>query len=325
MKTFDMPFVTKKPLGANGAKILENFHEASGLHYYEVKNNHRPLVLIHAQGVDSRSHQALFKTLSEHYHLFAIDCYGHGKSLHNPKLYNVQSISKAVTDFVKEVVKEKAVLLGHSSGGLIAAHVAAYSDVCCKLILEDPPFFSSQGKKRFSTFNYADLSSICHSYLVQTASRDFVLYYFEYQYAWQFFPENSREKIKQTLIKAVKEYRHRYPDKDLKIPFWPKSALEVFKGLNHYDPRFGENFYNDAFHCGIPHEEILKRIRCETLLLKAKTDYSPDGSLLLAALDEDDLKKVCESIPQCKVIRFNCGHNIHGEKSKKFLQSITKE
>ena len=32
--------------------------------------------------------------------------------------------------------------------------------------------------------------------------------------------------------------------------FWPKAALSGFKGMNNYDPLFGENLYNDSFHCG---------------------------------------------------------------------------
>ena len=60
---------------------------------------------------------------------------------------------------------EPACLLGHSSGGLIAAYAASRSDLCCALVLEDPPFFSCQGERRKQSFNYVDLSTVCHEFL----------------------------------------------------------------------------------------------------------------------------------------------------------------
>ncbi len=67
--------------------------------------------------------------------------------------------------------------------------------------------------------------------------------------------------------------------------------------------------------------EKLSIMTVQTVFLKAKTNYSPDGTLL-AALSEEDLERVCKSVPQCKVIRFDCGHNIHGEKPKAFLKAL---
>lgn len=48
--------------------------------------------------------------------------------------------------------------------------------------------------------------------------------------------------------------------------------------MNRYDPRFGEAFYEDSFHAGILHEDLLRGIRCRTLFLKAKTQVGETGS-----------------------------------------------
>lgn len=132
--------------------------------------------------------------------------------------------------FIQDVVRENVFLLGHSSGGLIAAYVASHADLCEYLLLEDPPFFASQGEGRRKTFNYVDLSTICHSYLSQTAPGDFVLYYFSNQYAWNFFPEKSRDKVRGKLVALAAKNREKHPEGDLKVPFWPKSALSGFSG-----------------------------------------------------------------------------------------------
>ncbi len=85
---------------------------------------------------------------------------------------------------------------------------------------------------------------------------------------------------------------------------------------------FGEAFYTDSFHAGIPHEELLRGIRCKTLLLKAKTVIGQDD-LLMAALGESDLRHVLRSIPNCRHLRFDCGHAIHIEKPKEFIAALS--
>jgi len=301
----------------------ERFYKDKGieLRYYELENDRQPLVLLHAQGVDAKSFENVWGRLAEKYHVYSVDCYGHGRSLHDAARYNVADIGGAVKRFIEDVVKEEVYLLGHSSGGLIAAYTASGTDLCQCLILEDPPFFSSQGERRKGSFNYIDLSTVCHNYLGQSECTDFVLYYFSHQYAWNLFPEESREKVKGKLTAMAARYRARRPEKDLKVMFWPKAALSGFQGMNRYDPLFGEAFYNDSFHCGIPHEDILRGVRCKTVFMKAKTNVSGDG-ILMAALSEEDLKRVTGLIAGCQVVRFDCGHGIHIEKPKEFTDCL---
>ncbi|MBE6506863.1 MAG: alpha/beta fold hydrolase [Methanocorpusculum parvum] len=289
----------------------------NGLHYFEAGKG-KPLVLLHAQGTDSTSFANVIPKLAKHFHIYAVDCFGHGKSLHNPELYTLKACADAVSDFICEVVKEKCTILGHSSGGLIAAQTAAETSLCERLILEDPPFFSCEGDRRFSAFNYVDLSTVCHRFL-QSGETDFPLYYFENQYAWNFFPESSRETVREKLTASAKKFRANHPDKNLKVPFWPKYALAGFVGMNNYDPKFGEAFYTDSFNAGISHAEILKKISCETVFLKAKS--AEGNGILMCALSEDDLAEVAH-LTSCSVVRFDCGHGIHVEKKREFLKAV---
>lgn len=296
--------------------------EGIGLQYYEIKNDRPPLVLLHAQAVDSTSFFGVMPALARRFHVYAVDCYGHGGSLQDAAKYNVADCGEAIVRFLQDVVKAPACLLGHSSGGLIAAYAASHSDLCSGLVLEDPPFFASQGERRKQTFNYVDLSSICHAFLQQTAETDFVLYYFTNQRIWEFFPEASREKLRPKLIAAAAKDRQRHPDRDLRVPFWPKAALAAYQGMQRYDPRFGETFYTGSFHAGIDHADLLRGICCKTLFLKAKAERAPDG-LLLGALGEEDLAQVLALIPDCTLARFDCGHAIHIEAKKAFLAALS--
>lgn len=303
--------------------IVEHIYKKQGieLNYYEMENALQPLVLIHAQGVDATSFKNVWTQLSKKYHVYSVDCYGHGKSLHNPARYSIKAIGNAIICFIKDIVKEKVFLLGHSSGGLIAAYIASNTELCSCLILEDPPFFSSQGERRKCTFNYIDLSTVCHNFINQSEDKDFVLYYFSNQYAWNFFPDKSREKVKQKMIGMAAKYRKKHPDQNLRVMFWPKAALSGFQGMNNYDPLFGETFFNNSFHDGILHEDILRNIKCQTVFMKAQTNISKDG-ILMAALSEDDLGKAAELIADLQIVRFDCGHGIHVEKPKEFIECL---
>lgn len=305
--------------------VQKHLYQKDGirLNYYEIENDLQPLVMIHAQGTDATSFQNVWRQLSKFFHIYAVDCYGHGESLHDAGKYNITDIGNAIRCFMEDTVKDKYVILGHSSGGLIAAYIASKTNLCHYLVLEDPPFFSSQGERRKSSFNYVDLSTICHNFLIQSEETDFVLYYFCNQYAWNIFPEDSRKKIKPKLTKMAEKYRKKHPNKNLKVMFWPKAALSSYTGMNKYDPLFGESFFNDSFHNGIPHKDILKNIKCKTVFMKAKTDISTDG-ILMAALSDDDLKKVTELIENCQVVRFDCGHGIHIEKPREFIKCLSK-
>ncbi len=291
------------------------------LNYYEAENDRTPLVLLHAQAVDGKSYRKVARQLSKRFHLYSLDWYGHGLSLHDPSQYHIRAIGDAVATFIRQVIGKKVWLLGHSGGGLIAAYIAASTDLCEKLILEDPPFFACQGERRKTTFNYVDLSTVCHDYLAEGRNEDFVLYYFERQYAWNLFPENGRDKAKAGLLRLARARRRRHPEKDFWIPFWPRAALAGYQGMNRYDPRFGLTFYDDSFHAGIGHEELLRKIFCPTLFMKAKTEYGENG-LLMAALSEEDLRQVMHCIKDCTLMRFDCGHGIHMEQPKAFVQAI---
>ena len=312
---------------ANGDMImkLENFQYKTGdnniINYYESDNDNPILLIIHAQSTNSSSYHDVVKDLSKRFHLILVDCYGHGKSSHNTDKYNIISQGEDLVEFIRSKSDERISVLGHSSGGLIACYIASKSDICDNLILEDPPLFSAFGDRRMKYYNYVDLSTCCHNFINQNDEDDFVYYYFKNQYAWNFFPENIREKIKRKSCESALKFRKKHPDKTLKIPFWPKKFLEAFRGMNDYDPYFGENFYNNTFTCNIDFAELLSNIRCKTLFMKANTIIGEDG-LIQGALTDEDLELVVSLIDGMEVEYFDCGHAIHNEKKKDFVRCV---
>ena len=301
--------------------------DGSSIHYKEYGNSGKNLLFIHAQGTSMASFYEVANDLDQKAHVYLVDCYGHGRSSHDPAKYNLKAIGDDLIEFMREVIGGPAMVIGHSSGGLIAAYMAANSALCQQLILEDPPLFSSCGERRYKTYHYLDLATVCHNFLQQEEETDFVLYYFMNQYCWRFFPDKTREKTRAKLGKNAAKFRRKHPHADLKVMFWPQLALEGFRGMGDYDPRFGQTFYDDSFHAGIDYEALLSEITCETLIMKARDDenlgkHNIDETVLMAAMSDEDLIRANKLIKGSSVQFLRCGHGIHMEKYMEYIKTI---
>src|SRR6266700_2199342 len=90
------------------------------LNYAEGASSGPPLVLLHGGSARWQSVLPLLPELSQHWHIYAPDLRGHGKSGSVPGGYRLLDYTADIEAFLKQVVKEPAVLFGHSLGGHIA-------------------------------------------------------------------------------------------------------------------------------------------------------------------------------------------------------------
>ena len=58
--------------------------------------------------------------------MFAVDCFGHGESSHDPALYSCEAIGRAFKSFAAQKIGACYLVSGHSSGGIIAAWLDVY-------------------------------------------------------------------------------------------------------------------------------------------------------------------------------------------------------
>ena len=67
----------------------------SNIHYAEGPANGLPLLLVHGQAVDWQNYARVLPALADHYHVFALDCYGHGRSARVPEKYAAAALGNA--------------------------------------------------------------------------------------------------------------------------------------------------------------------------------------------------------------------------------------
>ena len=72
---------------------------------------------------------------------------------------------------------------------------------------------------------------------------------------------------------------------------------------------------------GIDQEAMLGQIACPVVYLKASTNYGDDGVLYAATTDED-AARIQATVPNCKTIEIESGHDIHYEHPSVFVKAI---
>lgn len=128
--------------------------------YYEEAGTGLPLIFLHTAGADSRQfHELLCDVeIASHWRMLAFDLPYHGRSTpaHGwwqvPYRLSTENYAHWCVQFIREVVKCRAVVMGGSMGGAMAVYLAARhrSDVCAAIGLEAP--YCSPGRlNRFLT------------------------------------------------------------------------------------------------------------------------------------------------------------------------------
>jgi pimeloyl-ACP methyl ester carboxylesterase len=111
------------------------------LNYAEEPAAGPPLVLLHGASGCWQTFLPIIPFVGWRWHLYAPDFRGHGRSGRVGGTYRLGDFAQDTTRFLREVVREPAVLLGFSLGAVVATQVAAESpDAVRAVVLEDPGF-----------------------------------------------------------------------------------------------------------------------------------------------------------------------------------------
>lgn len=308
------------------SEVSNDFYTKTGakIHYKVVKDTGRiPLVLIHGQAMCGQDYEPVFEKLSTNYILYLVDCFGHGESEKNTDLYRCNIIGDAIAEFIQLEIGQNCVISGHSSGGILAAYVAGKIPQFIQgLLLEDPPFFNVQPGEFENTFVYRDAFQVTHEFLNQTEELEYIVYYLEHGYIYNYLGKNYFGK--DWAHNLAEEAREKLKDNHGKIPTLNKVSAKSFHGFVYWDKfdyQFSESFYTGEWFDGVKQDEILKSIQCPVVYLKAKTKYGKDG-VLWGANSDESADRMMSLIKNGKKIIVRSGHDIHFEKPRYFLKAI---
>ncbi|MEX2803624.1 alpha/beta hydrolase [Streptococcus sp. H31] len=308
--------------------------DGSILNYGEGPDKGEPLVLLHGQQVSWEDYAKVLGELSQRYHIYAVDYYGHGGSSKDPAKYSAVAIGQDIAWFIDTVIQESVLISGHSSGGLIAAWVAANEPGAVKgLLIEDAPFFSTEKGRAESTFAWLGFKDMAD--FLASKEENFTRYSLEHSYMAELF---GGQEIFDKLVKnPALRYMKKHPQTIPKIWYYPPELKinEIYTltanlqdGTGEYDLQFGLTFYDFSWFNGFDQEETLKNIQCPSVLLHAAKptnmeDYYDDNGILLSAMDDEDAKRVDSLLRQNTFINhIKSGHDIHADKPEVFIKAV---
>jgi len=110
---------------------------------YQISGQGLPLVFIHGWGVNSAVWQPLTAQLTQHYQVITIDLPGFGRNVEQSLTdYNLANISQLITT----TIKQPAIYIGWSLGGLVATHLALHFPQQVKglVTVASSPYFMEQ-------------------------------------------------------------------------------------------------------------------------------------------------------------------------------------
>ncbi|HEX6181504.1 MAG TPA: alpha/beta fold hydrolase [Chitinophagaceae bacterium] len=87
------------------------------------------LILLHGAIGSSVQFDKLVKSLQSHYHVHAVDFYGHGGAAGNGKDFSIPGFAEQVASYIKELnTSEPVNVFGYSMGGYVAMYLARNSN-----------------------------------------------------------------------------------------------------------------------------------------------------------------------------------------------------
>ncbi len=261
-------------------------------HYACTDNAAPPLLLLHGVTRRWQCFLPVVDAFSLRFRVHALDFRGHGRSDRETNGYRVVDYVRDAVEFVRTVLREPAVIYGHSLGAMVAAATAAkLPDLVRGVVLEDPPF-DTMGSR-----------------IDTTPLRG----YFSALRRWA----GSDRPIGE-IARELAEVRMQTPGQptsirlgELREAAWFRFAARCLQRL---DPTVLEPIVAGRWLEGYDVAEILPRIACPTLLLQA--DTSAGGMLI-----EDDARAAERLIPDCARVKFGCHHLIHWYDTRKLLNT----
>ena len=290
-------------------------------HYAESADNGKPVILLlHAQMLDWFSYQYVVIPLSKHFHVYALDYPGHGKT-RCPDDYemNAEQIGASIAQFIEKVIGGPCAVSGNSSGGLLAAWLAAdRPELITSAVLEDPPLFSSEYPAIKHTVAYCTFA-VSDRAVRDDSEGDYVRFWIKN--SPEFFRNNTFPGARTLISILIMLYRMLHWQRTVEIPFIPALFREMIRGMDHYDPHFGKSFYDGMWNENFDHAEALRRIKCPVLLIQADTSFLPDGTLN-GAMSEENAQFACSRLQDVKYVKVSARHVVHLEEPEEYLQHV---
>lgn len=257
--------------------------DGRSLNYMVAPQQGPPLMMLHGVTRRWQTFLPLLPSLTQRWHVHALDFRGHGKSDRAAERYLVADYVRDAVGLLQSQICEPAVIYGHSLGSMVAAAVAAQLPHLVRaVVMEDPPF-ETMGTRIKQTVLHSLFAGMQPFSGTDRPVKDV-----------------TRDLAEIPLWDPVAERRIRLGDvRD------PASLRFTAASLAQLDPRVLSPIVAGNWLDGFDCEAILAAVRCPVLLLQA--DIAAGGMLVDSEADRAE-----RLLADCTRVRIpNVGHLIH--------------
>lgn len=233
-----------------------------------------PLVMLHGGAWRWQEYLPLIPTLSQRWHIYAMDLRGNGRSGWVVERYRLEDFTEDTVAFIKQL-GAPVVIVGHSLGGAIALMTAArFPERVKALIIEDTALTLENYKR------------------IIESSRDMYGLWLDLKKSVQ-----SEKELSLALSEKYRDY-----------PGVTSQWILFFAGcLWQLDPTyFNALLYDfDGFTKGYDYKQILSKIKCPILFIRGEVRFG-------AVMTEDEILWLKKNFSNVRYSQINgVGHLLH--------------
>ncbi|MEU2801196.1 alpha/beta fold hydrolase [Streptomyces sp. NPDC007117] len=273
------------------------------------------LLLIPSQTESWWGYEEAIGLLSSEFQVFAIDLRGQGRTTWTPGRYNLNTWGADVERFIDLVIGRPTIVAGNSSGGVVAAYVAAYGKpgLVRGAILEDPPLFSSQAAPPYGPG------------MMQTLGPIFALWPKWLGPQWSIGDWAGMVKAAPAELPAFLHPGIGFMMGD-GTPESGASPTPVQR-FKEYDPEWGQAWADDSANAGCDHAAMLAQVKTPVLLTHHFHMTDPDTGQLMGAMTDiqaAQARRLLESTGQpVTFTTLDVPHTMHDPMAQQYTDVVT--
>lgn len=271
------------------------------------------LLLIPAQTESWWGYEAAMTLLAEHYQVYAVDLRGQGRSTWTPGRYTLDNFGGDLVRFLDDVVARPAVVSGLSSGGTIAAWLAAFAKPgqIRAAVFEDAPLFASEANPLVGQSIRQGIGPVFahwHKWLgSQWSIGD-----------WAGMQAAAPTELPPAMVRAVAAMS---PAGTAASPAGPPQDLK------EYDPEWGQAFVSGSATAGCDHANMLGHVRVPVLFTHHFHAVDGESGALMGAISDEQVAMVEHLVTGAgntfTYLSFpQMAHSMHGTEPELFASTV---
>lgn len=264
------------------------------------------LLLIPGQSESWWGYEKAMPLLAKHFHVFAVDLRGQGRSTRTPGRYTFDNFGNDLVRFIAHGIGRPVICSGLSSGGVLSAWLSAYAPPgqIRGAVYEDPPLFASE------------TTPAVGQSIKQGMGAMFALWnkYLGDQWSigdWKGMVAAAPDELPDHLVPLARAWG---------------SSDEPPQNMKEYDPEWAKAFWTGTVAASCDHARMLSSVKVPVLFTHHFRTVDAHGRLF-GAISDVQAEYVRETIERTgsrlTYVSFpRTGHSLHGQDPQLFTKTL---